>query len=125
MRIVIAFILAWLLSVQIALQAGSVINYALNKEAITDLFCVNKDKPQMQCNGQCHLMKELKKAETPVDNPSEDSKFPSFKLSEFIVDQFPTIKLQTFTPLLDHQSKLISSQPIQVSFGIFHPPRQA
>ena len=125
MRIAIALILAWLLSIQIAFQAGMVINYMINQEAITDLFCVNKDKPQLQCNGQCHLMKELKKAETPVDNPSEDSKFASFKLSEFVVDQFPTIEFHTFTPILEHQSKLISSQPIQVSSGIFHPPKKA
>lgn len=37
------------------------IEYLLNKEYIAEFLCVNKDKPELQCNGKCHLAKELKK----------------------------------------------------------------
>ncbi len=37
--------------------------YQVNKKAITEKLCVNKNKPQMHCNGQCYLSKQLKKAE--------------------------------------------------------------
>jgi hypothetical protein len=37
--------------------------YQVNKKEITAKLCVNKDKPQMHCNGQCYLGKQLKKAE--------------------------------------------------------------
>ena len=33
--------------------------YLLNQKAITEKFCVNKDKPLMQCNGKCHLKDAL------------------------------------------------------------------
>ena len=39
------------------------LNYAINLESIIEEFCVNKDKPIMQCNGQCHLAKQLKQHE--------------------------------------------------------------
>ncbi|WP_157607914.1 hypothetical protein [Seonamhaeicola sp. S2-3] len=37
------------------------IEYLLNQDYIAEFLCVNKDKPELQCNGKCHLAKELKK----------------------------------------------------------------
>lgn len=37
------------------------VEYALNHEYIAEFLCINKDKPQLQCNGKCHLVKEIKK----------------------------------------------------------------
>ena len=31
-------------------------------------YCVNKDKPEMHCNGKCHLMKQL-----AIDAPKKES----------------------------------------------------
>lgn len=31
--------------------------HSLNNESFTELYCVNKDKPELECNGQCSLMK--------------------------------------------------------------------
>ncbi|MET4107092.1 hypothetical protein [Hymenobacter sp. UYP22] len=39
-----------------------VLDYQARKAEITQLFCVNKDKPRLQCNGKCHLRKQLRKA---------------------------------------------------------------
>lgn len=38
-----------------------VADYLLNKEYIAKVLCVNRDKPQMKCNGKCHLNKQLEK----------------------------------------------------------------
>lgn len=40
------------------------LNYFINQAEITELFCINKAQPQLQCNGKCHLIKELVKADT-------------------------------------------------------------
>ena len=48
-----------------------VVEYIVNYEYITKVLCVNKAKPKMQCNGKCHLKKELAKAsesETPISS---------------------------------------------------------
>ncbi|MCM4159697.1 hypothetical protein FHG64_15200 [Antarcticibacterium flavum] len=31
--------------------------YTLNNESFTELFCQNKDKPELECNGQCTIIK--------------------------------------------------------------------
>lgn len=36
-------------------------NYLLHKDEVTAKFCVNKDKPEMHCNGKCYLHKQLEK----------------------------------------------------------------
>lgn len=39
-----------------------VVEYAVNYDYIATVLCINKDKPEMKCNGKCHLMKELAKS---------------------------------------------------------------
>ncbi|WP_179348689.1 hypothetical protein [Winogradskyella pacifica] len=43
-------------------------HFKLNQKAIIEQFCINKSKPELQCNGTCHLTKELQETE---DTPSE------------------------------------------------------
>lgn len=40
-----------------------IINYFLNTAEITELFCINKEKPQLECNGKCHLAKQFVETE--------------------------------------------------------------
>jgi hypothetical protein len=41
----------------------TLINFYLNQETITAKFCVNKNKPQLHCNGKCFLAKKIKEQE--------------------------------------------------------------
>jgi hypothetical protein len=45
------------------------LDYAINKEYISKNLCENRNKPKLNCNGKCHLMKQLKKAN--AENPTE------------------------------------------------------
>ncbi len=50
-------------------------NYEMNKTAITKKYCENKAKPKLQCDGKCHLKKQLKKEEKREKSPfSENTK---------------------------------------------------
>ncbi|MBW6481866.1 MAG: hypothetical protein K0B10_02280 [Vicingaceae bacterium] len=42
-------------------------HYFINQSEIIKLFCINKDKPELKCNGKCHLAQELKKVEANDD----------------------------------------------------------
>jgi hypothetical protein len=44
-----------------------VMDYIINYDYIAKELCENKEKPELHCNGKCHLAKELAKA-------SEDEK---------------------------------------------------
>lgn len=57
-------------------QVGIFIEYVSDIETFTELYCENKDKPEMQCNGKCHLADQLaeneeQKQRKEVTSPTE------------------------------------------------------
>jgi hypothetical protein len=69
-----------------------VLEYVVNYDYISKVLCENKAKPQMNCNGKCHLMKELAKAsenEKPIssDKKNTSQEFEILFLEE--IQSFP------------------------------------
>lgn len=52
------------------------LEYEFNKEYIIKNYCVNKNRPQLHCDGKCYLAKKLKAAE---ERDNHQSKVSSFK----------------------------------------------
>jgi hypothetical protein len=54
---------AFLMAMTVVLQSLSLLyvecEYTLNKAYVSNVLCVNRDKPQMHCDGKCFLKKEL------------------------------------------------------------------
>ena len=50
------------------------VEYAINQDYIAEFLCINKDKPKLQCNGKCHLIKQIEKQQ-------EQSPFSAFTIS--------------------------------------------
>ena len=68
-----AFLLIGLLALGLFNASLLVANYQLNKQAITEAFCVNKEAPVLKCEGKCHLAKQLKKNQKKkTTDPSPD-----------------------------------------------------
>ena len=44
-------------------------NFYWNQTEIAELFCINKEKPKLKCDGKCHLKSELTKTDTNNDVP--------------------------------------------------------
>ena len=44
--------------------------YLVDNSSFTELFCVNQDKPEMECNGKCELSK-LNKDSTTDEKPTQ------------------------------------------------------
>lgn len=82
--------------------------YQLNIDYIIETYCINKEKPELQCNGKCHLAQQLR-AVNPSDQSSEtvtilhESFFPVF--SEKPLD----LNIKSLVISLKRQ-KIISSQ---------------
>lgn len=55
----IAILFVLVLSARPMYYMGQVAYYELNIDYIIETYCVNVDKPEMQCNGKCHLAKQL------------------------------------------------------------------
>lgn len=116
----LSYLLLLMLLKTLAIPAIS-LHYQLNKAWIAANLCENKNKPAMNCNGKCHLRKQLAKT-TASETPSGT-------------------KITTTTPAVDYCNELqeLDLQPVtqhEVSFAIqqqaacpdghkgtiFHPP---
>jgi len=59
------------------------IDYYVNYNYISTTLCVNRDKPQMHCNGKCYLNKLIKKEINQENNTN--SKAPNIDFSKYPV----------------------------------------
>lgn len=55
-------------------------HYLLHQEEISDLFCINKAEPELQCNGKCHLKKQLQ-----ISDDKEQHEPATFELNQLIL----------------------------------------
>lgn len=74
---------------QAVIQALVMIDWKVNQDFITARYCVNKNKPELKCNGQCQLAKKLRKVENEInllDSKGKNQSKKEFKLkqNEFI-----------------------------------------
>lgn len=49
-------------------ELGYLAYFELNIDYIVETYCINKDKPEMHCNGKCHLIDQL-----AIGTPKKDS----------------------------------------------------
>jgi len=68
-----SIIVALLFVFTINFKSFVTISYFINQAEIIELFCINKEKPQLKCDGKCHLATQL----TEVESDTEDSPFSS------------------------------------------------
>ena len=95
------------------------VNYELNKKAITEQFCVNKKKPELKCNGKCHLAEQLTKSSpSPVEQPTEVNYLPQIPLFYQEVDQ-PVVVIDLNEKQMKQAIDFYSYSPV---FKIEHPP---
>jgi len=101
-----------------------VVEYVVNYDYIVKELCVNKAKPEMKCNGKCHLMKELAKA-SDTDNPASQDKKGSHHESEILfLEKETSVVVFNFNSPIHKEinanySNLYSHQ---ISIAVFHPP---
>ena len=100
MRPIIAVLLLALFSSALVRPVLSYVEYWANQDFIADVLCINKDKPQMQCNGQCHLSAQLEKA-----TDSEESDAQNTPSTRSIAELFP-VTLDSSTALVPRSATL-------------------
>lgn len=52
---------------------GQVLYYQLNIDYIIETYCVNKEEPELQCNGKCHLAKQLQVVSNQTSNTDSNA----------------------------------------------------
>jgi hypothetical protein len=96
------------------------VNFKINQDYFAEI-CTNKDKPEMKCNGKCHLKKQIQeheKEESSKDKQISEKEYQLFIQSISILKKEPAI--------IGSDKQLAYSEPlhpIQHSIDIFHPPK--
>jgi hypothetical protein len=93
-------------------------DYEINKEYITLRYCENISKPEMKCEGKCHLAKKIQESEEKEIPPSGKDFQEILLFSEPFASGLPELPATT-------ANQLRSGTPPPVTapaFPIFHPP---
>jgi hypothetical protein len=61
---------------QVFVRAG----FDLNENYIVSRLCINRDRPQIHCNGKCYLMRKLKQAEQKEKNREHENQRGMYQL---------------------------------------------
>lgn len=126
MKVFFTFFLAFALLAPGLSKLSYLVYFHINQQAIIAAHCVNKDKPEMKCDGKCHLKSQMtlleeEKTEAPAPIPST----------------FLQIELTVFINLLETLNCNISNKASKTVFSmesfafqavvheIFSPPKSA
>ncbi|MGR3812097.1 hypothetical protein [Jiulongibacter sp. NS-SX5] len=119
-----AILLLSLLFVKAMVVPAIFVNYELRKDFIIQNYCVNKDMPELECDGQCYLAKQLKAAQ----QEDEKNATNTFLSKVFEIEFSFTESVFSFRSLVnDFNEKVAFNYTAQNTseyhFDIFHPPR--
>ncbi len=114
--------LAMAFLVQIMSSSLIVLNYEVNTSYIIENFCENTDKPEMHCDGKCHLSKQIQEdTEQKSEAPATESEVMTFVLSieETAVFEFDFLE----SGLAQANSLYLEGDYSNHLQSIFHPPK--
>nr|WP_246223785.1 hypothetical protein [Fulvivirga kasyanovii] len=96
------------------------VDYEVNKDFIAKVLCINRDKPELKCNGKCYLAKKLKKAKKQQEDQNAELQQVSFTLA---VTALTTFAFSSFIEEpLKHYGEVNNLYHFHFFASIFHPP---
>lgn len=101
-----------------------VFQYVFDYQYISEVLCINKEKPELQCNGKCHLMKELAKASEDEKPTSSDKKNHHSEVEILFIEELNTFLIEQSTIVFDNQNTSVYSNLYSRlnCKTFFHPP---
>jgi hypothetical protein len=121
MKTLLSILLLSLLIVYFLKPIFPFIEYAVDKEYIENILCINKNKPEKNCNGKCHLKNQLKKASEEGPKKNIPIKINSNDLP-LILSQLNKLDFKIY-PSIIKTGFYINSYFSDFYFTIFHPPK--
>lgn len=95
------------------------LDFQLRREIITELFCINKDQPELACNGQCELSKRVQETKESEEQRMKIHPVEVHWIASSILNLLPS-------PIFKFNKKVtipyISTLPQAAKKEFFHPP---
>ena len=118
----IAGLLVFLMLTPLALQFSVLTWYQVNRGYISEVLCINRDLPEMQCDGKCVLAQKLKQAEREKQNELPALPEVEISLSVFIVDKVSEILRSGLLTGQLAWGETEDHYAFDLIKGLFHPP---
>ena len=115
-----AILIAGLFAFLLIKPAIPYLDYMVRKSYIIEKFCINKDKPEMACNGKCHLTENVKNNESPAESDRIPVNQKTWKIPEFLVSSLQ--EHLVFQDQITMHTSIIYYYDYQFSDSVFHPP---
>src|SRR5690554_4831329 len=97
------------------------IDFKLNQDYIAKVLCINREKPQLECNGQCILMKKMEQAQD--SNSAEQSQSTKPHLLEIFSELSPLFQPLTSPAVQKEFFTYNDGDSFVLFFSIFQPPK--
>jgi len=116
------FGLALVFIIQMMSASLILLNYEVNTSYIIENFCENTDKPELHCDGKCHLSKQIKAdSEQKSETPAAESEIAIFVLS---IEEASVFDFKVFgSDLAQANSLYLEGNYSNQLQSIFHPPQ--
>ncbi|MET6996476.1 hypothetical protein [Chitinophaga defluvii] len=117
--ITVLLMLIWLC--QLSGRYFVMLDFYINQNYIAKNLCINRDKPQMHCNGKCSLKKKLNEEDRKnQENPERKAENRSEIFYPLITENRTVPQPETINTIYTHPDCI--GTPIDQPAVIFHPP---
>ncbi|SEA68636.1 hypothetical protein [Pedobacter hartonius] len=96
--------------------------FEINKTYIANELCINRNRPELHCNGKCYLMNKLKQAQDKEQKQQRQFQKIQLQLQEAIV-ALPYVFKQYSIAAINFRIPLTTGMPVARINVIFHPPQ--
>ena len=128
-NVVFVFVASFLLLAKVIFGAIWHLHFQLNQQQIIAQECVNKKRPEMQCNGTCYLAKQLKKADLELEKKKSDQQHTLNGMKNIASELFVSCNSTFAKAFIFHNIKNSKQQVPYLNHycfnfleTIFHPP---
>jgi predicted transcriptional regulator of viral defense system len=121
----ISLLLIVLLNVPTFSKWSVVIYYQVNKSSIAKELCINRNRPQLHCDGKCFLAKKLKAADEREQKSTSDKLEKMQEITLFFqkIEAGLTGESRVFRNLIAINYFYIEPFLSARALSIFHPPQ--
>jgi len=117
-----AILLSCLFAFMLIKPAIPYLDYMVRKSYIIEKFCINKDVPEMQCNGKCHLNEQIRENESSEESTPFQPPVVQKEIHDYLVyDKLNGNELPR-QPI--RRSMYLKRYAFQFIPSVFHPPMQ-
>ena len=107
------------------LRLRVIVDFALRNEYIATVLCINKDVPEMNCDGKCYLAQQFQKAADNEQKERHTYLTNASKVSFYLVPE--TLIAAVRAPYMCSAERLAYERDLWATHVIiphFHPPRR-